>query len=166
MIRRNGSGLSKKAGRPWLQYSTGSEASPSTYKTMTCNYCITFSKVKGSSLATMGFAYHWRAKLWNHCPVFFGSYLIGNRIKFHYFHIWRGEKTPSKLSFWERHFHSKKPSDCRILHLDFQNLALNNSHSLTPQLKIQTESGFTGRESYSCSTSVPVVILLNNMNIM
>ena len=47
-----------KAGRPWLQYSTGSEASPGTCKTMTCNYCITFSKVKGSSLATMGFAYH------------------------------------------------------------------------------------------------------------
>jgi predicted nucleic acid-binding Zn finger protein len=28
MIRRNGSGLSKKAGRPWLQFSTGSEANP------------------------------------------------------------------------------------------------------------------------------------------
>ena len=33
----------------------------------------------------------------------------------------KGKKTPSKLSFWERHFHSKKSSDCRILHLDFQN---------------------------------------------
>jgi hypothetical protein len=55
MIRRNGSGLSKKAGRPWLQYSTGSEASPSTCKTMTCNYCITFSMVKGSSSATNSF---------------------------------------------------------------------------------------------------------------
>ena len=44
-----------KAGRPWLQYSTGSEASPSTCKTMTCNYCITFSMVKGSSSATNSF---------------------------------------------------------------------------------------------------------------
>ena len=34
--------------------------------------------------------------------------------------IFEGKKTLSKLSFWERHFHSKKPSDCRILHLDFQ----------------------------------------------
>ena len=55
MTRRNGSGLSRKAGRPWLLYSTGSEASPSTCKTMTCNYCITFSKVKGSSSATNSF---------------------------------------------------------------------------------------------------------------
>jgi hypothetical protein len=44
-----------KAGRPWLHYLTGSEASPSTCKTMTCNYCITFSKVKGSSSATNSF---------------------------------------------------------------------------------------------------------------
>jgi hypothetical protein len=63
----------------------------------------------------MGIANHWRAKLWNHCPVFFSSYIIGNLIKFHYFHIWREKKHPQNYLFGKDIFTPKKPSDCRIL---------------------------------------------------
>ena len=57
----------------------------------------------------MGFANHWRAKLWNHCPVFIGSYLIGNHIKFHYFLIWREKKHPQNCLFGKDIFTPKNP---------------------------------------------------------
>jgi hypothetical protein len=46
--------------------------------------------------------------------------------KLRLFSYLKGKKTPSKLSFWGRHFHSKKPSDCRILYLDFQTPIANS----------------------------------------
>ena len=46
--------------------------------------------------------------------------------------IFEGKKTPSKLSFWERYFHSKKPSDCRILKICVGGYALKPPSQHTP----------------------------------
>jgi hypothetical protein len=165
MTRRNGSGLSRKAGRPWLLYSTGSEASPSTCKTMTCNYCITFSKVKGSSSATNSFIAgcdNFRIEGISKIDVLINVFIDPNCLNNKFFTLkttiqvlWKGmtfavfcfmvlwvlliieginceiivllfsylkeKKHPQNCLFGKDIFTPKNPSDCRILHLDFQN---------------------------------------------